>query len=171
MRACLLLLPFAASLISGCGYVVGNGFSHEARTIHVPMFTSDTFRRNTAERLTEAVHQQIELRTPYRLVTAGDAADTRLVGHISAVRKDLLLEDRYDDVREAQLSYEVQLRWEDLRTGDLIASRNVPLSQGFAELTASATLIPEIGQSYASAEQTAVDQMARDIVNLLEVPW
>lgn len=171
MRWHLLSLFCLTTLLHGCGYVVGNGFARDARTIHVPMFTSETFRRNTAERLTEAVHKQIEMRTPYRLVTANEQADTRLVGHITAVQKDLLLETRFDDVREAQLSYEVQLRWEDLRTGQLIASRNVPLSQGFAELTSASSLIPEIGQSLATAEQSAVDQMARDVVNLLEVPW
>ena len=171
MRVLWLLMIVFAGSIAGCGYVVGNGFSHDARTIHVPMFTSDTFRRNTSERLTEAVHKEIEQRTPYRLVTAGDQADTRLVGHITSVRKSVLLEDRHDDIREAQLAYEVQLRWEDMRTGQLLGSRNVPLSNNYAELTSAATMIPEIGQSYATAEQSVVDQMARDIVNLLEMPW
>lgn len=171
MRFLLLLTLAAGPLLNGCGYVVGNGFARDIRTVHVPMFTSDSFRRNASERLTEAVHKQIEQRTPYRLVTAGDQADTRLIGHITSVRKDLLLEDKFDDVREAQLSYQVELRWENLRTGQLIATRNVPLTQGFASLSSEATLIPEIGQSMATAEQAAVDEMARDIVNLLEVPW
>lgn len=172
MRIFLLLVTIGLPpLMAGCGYVVGNGFAHDVRTIHVPMFTSDSFRRQTAERVTEAVHKQIESRTPYRLVTVGDQADTRLVGHIVDVRKDPLFETRFDDVRELQVLYAVQLRWEDLRTGALISSRTVPLDRAFGDLTATGTLIPEVGQSFATSEQAAIDQIARDVVNLLETPW
>lgn len=171
MSRFLLLTILGLPILSGCGYVVGNGFQSDVRTIHVPMFTSDAFRRNVAERVTESVHKQIEQRTPYRVVTAASQADTRLVGHISSVRKDLLSETEFDDVRELQVLYEVQLRWEDLRTGAVLATRNVPLDRAFGDLAVSATMAPEVGQSLATAEQSVIDQLGREIVNLLEVPW
>ena len=159
-----------AASISGCGYAVGNGFAADVRTVHVPMFTSDTFRRNQAEQLTEAVHKQISLRTPYRLVTGDTPADARLTGHIVEVRKDLLTEDRFDDARELQVFTGIRLRFEDLRTGRIIASRTVPLT-GETALVADATFAPEIGQSLATAQQAVFDDLAREVVNVMEVPW
>ena len=159
-----------AALLSGCGYAVGGGFRPDVRTVHVPMFTSDTFRRGQAERVTEAVHKQIELRTPYRLVTGSQAADARLTGHLAEVRKDLLTETRFDDQRELQVFYGVVLRFEDLRTGRLIAERTVPIS-GLTPLAADASFAPELGQSLATAEQTAMDDLAREVVAVMERPW
>lgn len=170
-RAAAAGLCVLAAAVCGCGYVVGDGFSRDARTIHVPMFTSDSFRRGQGERLTEAVHKQIQQRTPYRLVTGSMPADTRLVGHIREVRKDVLTETQFDDVRELQLLYGVELRWEDLRTGQILATRTVPLTGGATALVADATFAPEVGQSLATAEQQALDDLAREIVNIMEVPW
>lgn len=170
MAAAAALLAAVCVLTAGCGYAIGDGFAADIRTVHVPMFTSDSFRRGQAERLTEAVHKQINLRTPYRLVTGNTPADARLVGHIAEIRKDLLTETRFDDPRELQILYGVQLRFEDLRTGRVIASRTVPLS-GMTALVADATLAPELGQSLATAEQTALDDLAREVVNVMEVPW
>ena len=167
VRLALLLL---LGLLPGCGYTLGDGFATDIRTVHVPMFTSESFRRGQGERLTEAVHKQIELRTPYRIVTAGQSADTRLTGHLVAVDKRMLTETRYDDVRELEIAYALEMRWEDLRTGRVLSSRMVPVA-GTSGLLATATFAPEVGQSLATAEQGAVDQLAREVVNVMEVPW
>ncbi len=53
---CLLLL-------SGCAaYHIGNSslFPPDIHTVYVPMFESDSFRRDLGERLTEAVCKEIE---------------------------------------------------------------------------------------------------------------
>ena len=36
---------------------------------------------------------------------------------------------------------------------------------------ASATLVPEAGQSIATAQQTAIDRLAQQIVATMEKPW
>jgi len=155
---------------SGCGYTVGNGFSPEIRTVSVPLFENDTFRRGLEYQLTEAVQKQIQSRTPYRLARDQDA-DTRLTGRIVQIRKDVLGENNNDDPRQLQFSVFVRVTWENLRTGEILAKQEVPVAPEAIPLITQAGFAPELGQSQATATQIAMDLMARDIVNLMEAPW
>ncbi len=61
---------------SGCiGYQVGAGslYAPDVATVYVPMIESDSYRRDLGERLTEAVCKEIELKTPYKVVSTPDA--------------------------------------------------------------------------------------------------
>ena len=63
-------------LLSGCvGYQVGTGslYAPDVATVYVPMIESDSYRRDLGERLTEAVVKEIELKTPYKVVSTPDA--------------------------------------------------------------------------------------------------
>src|SRR5436309_1351757 len=51
--------------LAGCGYMLGNGFQAEIRTVCVPTFTNKTFRRNIEQQLTEAVVKRIQMHTPF----------------------------------------------------------------------------------------------------------
>jgi hypothetical protein len=157
-------------LLSGCGYTVGKPYSAQWRTIDVPIFENNTFRRDIEYQLTEAVQKEITRRTPYRLATGGDA-DTRLTGRIVDVRKDVLGETRFDDPRELQISLLVRVTWEDLRTGQVLATQELPLQPVDVPLAAQSEFAPEVGQSLATAMNDAVNQMAKRIVNMLEMPW
>ena len=75
-----VLIVFCVGLLSGCGYIVGNSFPTDVRTISVPVFTSESFRRDAELLLTEAVHKEIQKRTPFRLVNDGPAADRQHLG-------------------------------------------------------------------------------------------
>ncbi|MBX3438278.1 MAG: hypothetical protein KF861_12360 [Planctomycetaceae bacterium] len=155
----------------GCaGYMVGGGYAPDIRTVHVPTFTTESYRRGFELQLTEAVQRQIQQRTPYRLAKE-PGADTRLTGRVIEIRKDVLTENRFDDPRELQLSLAVEVRWEDLRTGQVLAQRQVPLRGNAAQLITQSSMAPEVGQSLATATQDAVDQMAQQIVGLMEAPW
>jgi hypothetical protein len=156
--------------ISGCGYMVGGTYAPDIRSVHVPTFTSESYRRGFELALTEAVHKQIQQRTPFRL-TKGSTADTRLTGHLVDVRKDVLGENQFDDPRELQLSVAVEVRWEDTRSGQVLAQQRVPLGAQAAQLIAYADFAPEVGHSLATATQDAVDQLARQIVGMMETPW
>ncbi|MBM4077483.1 MAG: hypothetical protein FJ267_17795, partial [Planctomycetes bacterium] len=113
----VLLMIVCTTMLSGCGYVVGNGFNPDVRTVSVPMFENETFRRGIEAQLTEAVQKEIQQRTPYRLAKGLDA-DTRLTGRIVRTRKDVLGENRFDDPRELQVSLMIVTKWENLRTGE-----------------------------------------------------
>ncbi|NOX56729.1 MAG: LptE family protein [Planctomycetes bacterium] len=165
----LVALP-TVTAFPGCGYVVGNGFPAEVRSVYVPVFQSDSFRRGIELQLTEAVQKEIQKRTPFRLVDR-PWADTELTGRIVDVRKDVLGETANDDPRELQLSLAVEVTWRDLRTGRVLAQQQVPLEPSTVQLIAHSQFSPEIGQSYATAMQQAVDGLARRIVNMMETPW
>src|SRR5262245_41697835 len=104
-----------ALLLPGCGYAVGNTRAPEIRTVHVPMFTSDSFRRGYEQQLTEAVQEQVQMRG-FRLAKPPNA-DSRLIGHIVSVNKRPVNQNRYDDPRELELALAVNVKWEDARTG------------------------------------------------------
>ncbi len=165
LRALLLLL--AVPMLSGCGYTVGNGFNPEIRTVSVPIFENDTFRRGIEVQLTEAVQKEISKRTPYRLAKGLDA-DTRLTGKIVQTRKDVLGENRFDDPRDLQVSLMIVTKWENLRTGEVLAQQEVPLSPNAIPLSSQAEFAPEVGQSLATGTQDSVEQLARRIVNMME---
>lgn len=169
-RAVLGTLLLCASSLAGCGYMVGNTFGPEVRTVDVPIFQNDTFRRGIEYQLTEAVQKEIQTRTPFRLAN-GPNADTRLTGRIVDFRKNVLGETQNDDPRELQVSLYVVVTWEDLRTGQLLATQEVPLQPQAIPVQGLAEFAPEVGQSLATATQDATDRLARQIVNMMEVPW
>jgi ABC-type uncharacterized transport system auxiliary subunit len=154
---------------SGCGYMVGGAHAPEVRTVHVPTFASDSFRRDMELQLTEAVQQQIQLRTPYRLAKAPQA-DTRLEGRIVSIDKRVENQNRFDDPRQLELAIGIEVRWVDARTGQILGAREFPVAAPLAQLMTQTSFAPESGQSLATATQQAVDQLARQIVGMMESP-
>jgi len=162
-----LLLVFA---ISGCGYTFGPQAVRGVRTVHVPIFQTDSFRRNMDYLLTEAVHSEIRTRSAYRLEDE-QTADTILQGRIIDYRKDLLTETRFDDARELQLNLGVEISWIDRRSGRVLQQRSFPLAQALAQHSANVSFAPELGHSMATAQQKAAERMAGQIVDMMERPW
>lgn len=154
----------------GCGYRVGELYGPEVRTVEVPIFQNDSYRRGIEYQLTEAVQREIQTHTPFRL-SKGPGTDTRLTGRIVGIRKNVLGETEFDDPRELQLSLFVVVTWEDLRTGQLLATQEVPLQPQAIPITGQAEFAPEVGQSLATATQDATERLARQIVNMMEAPW
>lgn len=169
-RSAFILLCGICLPAGGCGYMLGAPYQAEVRSVHVPIFTNDTFRRGIEYQLTEAVQKEIKLRTPFQLAKA-PYADTRLRGHIVHIRKDVLGETAFDDPRQLQLHLAVEVTWEDVRTGQVLAQRQVPLAPEMVHMISHAEFAPEVGQSLATATQQAVDQLATQIVDMMEVPW
>ena len=164
---CLLIV---ITSLSGCGYTVGNDFRTDIKSVAVPIFENTTNRRGIEFQLTEYVQKEITKRAQYRLAK-GLEADTKLTGKIVAFRKDVLGETAQDDPRELQISLMVQVKWEDIRTGNVLAQEEMPLSPDAIPMTAQAEFAPELGQSLATALDQAMQGMARKIVNLMETPW
>lgn len=166
-----LLVCLSLSLSpTGCGYSVNSAFNRDIKTVAVPIFDNDTNRRGLEFQITEAVQKEITKRTPYRLAKGLDA-DTRLTGRIVGFRKDVMGETRYDDPRELQLTLTVKVRWEDLRSGQVLAQQEIPLSPDAIPMSSQAEFSPEVGQSLATGLNDAFQLMARKIVNMMELPW
>jgi hypothetical protein len=140
------------------------------RSIHVPTFKSGSNRRSIEYQLTDAVQKQIQQRTPFRLEKDEDA-DTRLTGRIIDLRKSALGINQHSDARELQVNLMVEVTWEDLRTGKILAVQRAPLPPEMRQLAAQAEFAPEVGQSLAAADQTAIDRLARNIVDMMETAW
>lgn len=169
-RSCRAAVFVVLLSLTGCGYNVGSPFSQEIRSVHVPVFKSGSNRRFLEFQLTEAVQKQIQQRTHFRLVKDEDA-DTRLTGRIVDLRKSVLGMTELSDARELQVNLLVEVTWEDLRTGKILDQKQVPLPPEMLSLAAQAEFAPEVGQSLATADQALIDRMARNIVDMMEVPW
>jgi hypothetical protein len=162
----LLLLP-------GCaGYQLGNHtlFPTEIRTVYVPMIQSTSFRRNMGERLTEAVVKEIENKTPYKVVDDPNA-DSVLTGLVFEEGKRTLVPSLTGDSREVQATMKVRVSWVDRKNQSLREEKTIPLDAELVEITGTGDIVPEVGQSVATAQQQAICRMAQQIVGLMEKPW
>jgi outer membrane lipopolysaccharide assembly protein LptE/RlpB len=169
----LFIAPLLATVLfvtSGCGYTIGNQFQHNVQTVYVPIATSEDFRRGQEYQLTEAVQKQIQQRTPFRLAK-DDRADTKLTIKIKSIRKTVLGTTAQNDPRELQVQYAVEVTWEDLRTGRILAQNKVSIEPEVTRLFTSGEFAPELGQSLATGTQEALNKMARQIVDMMEAPW
>ena len=163
-----VLLP-AAALLCGCGYRFGHLSDPTVRTVAVPVFGSVAERRGIELQLTEAVVKQIQTRTPFRIAHES-TADTILRGRIVGVRKRGLSRTVTDDPREAEFAPAVEVTWED-RRGRVLGTRSVTISPDVVPVLATGTQAVELGQTRATALQEAVDRLARQVVDLMELPW
>ena len=167
-----LFLIFLSSL-SGCaGYQIGQRslYRPDIRTVYVPIVQSNSFRRYLGERLTEAIVKEIELKTPYKVVDSA-AADSVLNVKLVSESKRVLTENFYDEPRDIETDFFVQLSWVD-RRGDLIMSHNdIPAQPLLVGISQSANFVPEGGQSLATAQQEAIQRLAEQVVGQLELAW
>lgn len=141
----------------------------DIRTVHVPIFESDSFRRELGERLTEAVVREIQLRTPYRVV-GPKRAQSVLRGRILADGKRTVTEDLYDIPRVIETDLVAEVQWVS-PTGDLLSNTMVlPIDPLFLRVGQAENLIPQGGQSVQTAYQESIQKLAEEIVNQMEVP-
>lgn len=160
-------------LTAGCArYQFGNRtlYPPHIRTVYVPMFESDSYRRNLGERLTEAVVKQIDLNTPFT-ISDSPTADSILTGRIISEGKRIVVESPTDEPRQFEVEFVVQVSWLD-RQGQLLQQQGViDLPSSLLEIVSAASAAPEVGQSVTTAQQTAIDKVAVEIVSLMESPW
>ena len=157
----LLTLFLIAFVATGCaGYQYGNRtlYRTDIKTIHVPLFKSNTLRIDLGEWLTEAVIKEIEMRTPYKVVR-DPLADSVLTGSLLwGDQKGVLSENINDEPRNLIYQSAVHVTWMD-RSGGIMVDSIVSLGTDF---------VPESGQSITTAEQTAIRRLAQQIVSQME---
>jgi hypothetical protein len=171
------LLPTAYCLLTllaltGCaGYHVGTAglFPQDIHTVYVPMFESESFRRDLGEQLTEAVCKEIESRSPFKVVGTPNA-DSVLTGHIMADTKHALIREPNNEARNIEMGMIVQVSWAD-RRGNIVRDGQVPLPPEMVSLSQTTQLIPEYGGSTVAAQQQVMKRLAKQIVDLMQLPW
>jgi hypothetical protein len=169
----LAVAGMVALALGGCaGYQIGNRslYPSHIETVYVPTVDASSFRRDLGERLTEAIVKEIELKTPYKVVSTPNA-DSMLTAYISTEGKQVVAENRYDDPRQVEVNMQVQVTWTDRRGQMLRPATAVALPTDSAVVTASADMTAEMGQTVATAQQTAIQRAAEQIVGMMESPW
>jgi hypothetical protein len=169
----VLIAIVATGSMTGCaGYQLGVNslYPPDIRTVYVPVFQSDSFRRNLGERLTEAVIKEIELKTPFKVVSSLDA-DSELNGRITGTQKRVLVENRNDEPRALEINFQVEINWVDRRGNTIMQPTAIPLSSVLLSFNQSTDFVPEAGQSIATAQQEAIQRLAEQIVTQMETQW
>jgi hypothetical protein len=148
------------TLATGCaGYQMGNRslYRTDLRTVHVPMFQSDSLRPDLGEWLTEAVIKEIELRTPYKVVS-NPLADSVLTGRILWDSKRVVSENINDEPRTLIFNSAVHITWID-NCGRILTQSVITIGDNF---------VPEAGQSVTSVEAAVIRRLASQIVSEME---
>jgi hypothetical protein len=172
----LLLVPLLLAVVAsgGCaGYQIGHRtlFRPDIRTVHVPVFQSDSLRRYLGERLTEAVIKELESRSPYKVVGGAEVADSLLTGRILSDTKRVAAESKNDDAREIETTLAVEVQWVNIRGEPLMQRSVLPLPMLGLDIAVDSNFIPEGGQSLTTAQQQVIHRLAREIVNQMEMYW
>jgi hypothetical protein len=190
LAAVALVLPSCENF-SVFGYTTRPNYRTDIHSVRVPLFKSnlilDSTRRGLEMDLTQAVIRRIQVRTPWCKVNTGNE-DTELTGTIVSLTKNILNRDQQNLPRETETDMAVEVVWRDLRTGEILSlpkrgpgappppppdlppGAPAPPPPGTAVFSIG-QLIPEIGQSNATAYKQNIDRLAEQIVSLMEEPW
>lgn len=161
----LSLCLLGATALPGCQYHTQELYPQQYRTVAIPLFENRSFYRGVEYDLAEALVKEIELRTPYK-VTAPGAADTLLQGTIVRVEQRMRSRHRPGGVPESmEVAVTVDFEWKDLRSGQILRSR-----QGFTAVGAYIPTAP-VSQPFEVAQHMAVTQLAQEMVSTLQADW
>jgi len=172
MTKTVIIIGIAATLIlTGCdqvdptvGYSSQSLYRTDMHTVYVEMFQSESFQRGLEFELTRALAQQIELKTPYKVVSDRRKADTIIYGRIDRISENTLIQQRELD---RPLANEVVLvatvTWQDRRDGDLILDGQ--------KIRVAGDYIALLGAGRDSAAKQAAHEAALRIVEAMQKVW
>ncbi len=158
---------------AGCaGYRAGSAslYNPNLRTIYIPVVRNETFRHDLGVQLTEALQKEVETRTPYKVV-ADPSADSTLTCRITSQTKRVIVEANTDEPRALENMLSLELTWTDRQGNLLMENRFVPQGELAFYFIQGSDFIPEAGQSIATSQLRAIEQLAQQIVNQMEVRW
>jgi hypothetical protein len=150
--------------------------------------------------VTEAVIREIGTKTPYRVVSDPLKADTELLGNIVSITKNIMNRTQQNTVRDGEVIVAVDVVWRDLRDGTILSAPRkyrlpgtpapgdtppIPFDPTInppPPLPEPATLVParivaegryvmELGETNASAAKRVQNQIATQIVSMMEKSW
>ena len=134
IRRTLLAIVLAGLALPGCesgghftllGYTTRPNYDACIKTVYVPIFQSnillDETRRTVPMELTKAVVREIETKTPYKVISDRERADTELTGTVVGLTKNLLIRNQLNEIREAETVLTVGVIWKDLRSGEVLS--------------------------------------------------
>jgi hypothetical protein len=169
----VVLISFCLSL-TGCGYSSAGDdpkgwyqwrslYREDVRTVAVPIFKNKDFRRGVEFSLSKAIVNQLEMRTPYKVVDR-QKADTLLEGEIVDISVHTISQGSRSSVPQEQLyDIKVNFTWKDQRTGTVLCDR-----KNFQQTT---TFYATLGEGEFVGSQQGVERLALGIVQELQADW
>jgi hypothetical protein len=170
------------------------------KSVYVTMSYNRAFQttpyREVEVEVTRAVVREIGARTKFKVVSDCERADTELRMNVADITKVLVNRTQQNTLREGDIAIHLDVLWIDLRDGKCLStarpkvdreildpvpqfdptvdpippfSKPVPLIP--TRIVGSGRLIQELGETNTTAEQRAVNHLARQIVSMMERPW
>lgn len=180
------------------GYTTKPPYDEDIRSVYIPLFKTTAFHANPyrgieADLTQEIVSELGRRRSPIRVVSDASRADTELIGTITQIQKLVFNRNLLNLNREYELRITAEVLWRDLRTGRVLSGRreppeptnpapfdpnlppppSPPVEQGATPipLVGIGRVLPELGGSTTTGQQTALRALAVQIVNMMESPW
>jgi hypothetical protein len=152
--------------VPGCGYSSASLYPERYGSVAVPIAENRTMQRDVEFQLTEALIKQVRDRTPYAIHTSAAVADTLIEATVLDVDRRTLFRTVDGGLpQELEVVVTADVVWRDLGTGRVI--RELPGVQ------ATGRFVPTtpIGEFYETAEQAAVVELARQVVDAMRSDW
>lgn len=166
---CSCIIVLCTLGLSGCaeldgGYSNQSLFPREIDTVYLEMFDNQTFRRGAEYELSDALSKRIEVETPYKIVSNRDLTDTIMSGQIVSIGETALSTERETGlVLEKEVELTALVNWKNLKTGELLIDN--------FSISATASYSEYQQQDIKYASNLAANNLARKIVELMEVKW
>jgi hypothetical protein len=165
-RACLpLVVGILVITIGGCGYSVRAPFDKSVKTVFVPIFKTQSFRRDVNTNLCELIQKEIMQRTPYKVVGRPEEADTILEGTINFADKNIVVENPFNLPRELNATIAVSVKWTHNPPTEVEKTRAATV------VSETVNFVPEIGETTLTAFYRVNQRLATQIVDMMEQPW
>jgi len=155
----LVGLGLTAIVLTGCGYSTSSLIRDDIRTVHVPVFDNQTWRRGLEVDLTRAIVEELKLHTHLRIAPK-DEADSTLEGELVEFTQSVVTKSVDDQVLLKRAQATVRYKWKDnLTKRDIVPSRSVMETETVALARAD------------PVETWLFRKLAQRIVESLEQQW
>lgn len=161
----LLIAACAAVCAPGCGYTIRAPFDKSVRTVFVPIFKTQSFRRDLNTNLTEMVQKEIERRTTYKVVGRPEEADTILEGTINYADKNVIVENPFNLPRQLNATVALSVKWTHNPPTEIETARGPTI------IAETVNFAPEIGETSLTAFYNVNQRIAAQVVDMMEQPW
>src|SRR4051794_2652120 len=158
-------LVVLAAASAGCGYSIRAPFDKSVRTVFVPIFKTQSFRRDLNTNLCELIQKEIMQRTPYKVVGRPEEADTILEGTINFADKNIIVESPFNLPRELNATVMVSVKWTHNPPTEVEKARQPTL------VSETVNFVPEVGETSLTTFYRVNQRLAAQIVDMMEQPW
>jgi hypothetical protein len=145
------------------GYGWNGLYRQDVKTVAVSIFANRTFYRGIEFNLTKSIVNQLESRTPYKVVPK-EQADTILEGEIIDAGVHTQSRSQIVGIPQEQLYVlSVNFTWKDMRTGKMLTTRHA--------FNQTSPYYPTLGEEQFAGSQQAIERLGLAIVEELQADW